>query len=237
MSESEIKNELDMTPKNTRSQSISKDIEMSKMRLNSNNLFAFQEGFDTFVLDDDHSNDTFYIPHNDSNFFSQYNDKSLFKLNDTTTEKQTEDDNRSYFTVDLELEKQVNLLTDCDDDLNDAKLSLLNNDISLLNSSQSQSCTIHNKTTPISKNNTQRGMFSQQSFSSLFEKLPTENTINANYGGNINPLNLKMNHTNNFNNGINTTTTTPYKGRNINHTINAMNKTMSKTTTKLYGKL
>lgn len=46
MSESEIKNELDMTPKNTRSQSISKDIEMSKMRLNSNNLFAFQEGFD-----------------------------------------------------------------------------------------------------------------------------------------------------------------------------------------------
>ena len=75
-------------------------------------------------------------------------------MNDTTTEKQTEDDNRSYFTVDLEFEKQVNILTGCDDeddDLNDAKLNL-NNEISLL-SSQSNTITstqqIHNMTTPL----------------------------------------------------------------------------------------
>ena len=36
------------------------------------------------------------------------------QLNDT--EKQIEDDNKSVFTVDLDLERQVNLLTDDDDE-------------------------------------------------------------------------------------------------------------------------
>ena len=42
------------------------------------------------------------------------------QLNDI--EKQTEDDNKSNFTIELDLEKQVDsLLYDEDDDLNDAK--------------------------------------------------------------------------------------------------------------------
>ena len=142
-------------------------------------------------------------------------------MNDTTTEKQTEDDNRSYFTVDLEFEKQVNILTGCDDeddDLNDAKLNL-NNEISLL-SSQSNTITstqqIHNMTTPLNfkrpinetddklstinnpsyYNTRNNRMFSQQSFSSLFEKLPHENSTN----------NTKSNH--NIPKGRNTITNT-----------------------------
>ena len=242
------------------------------MRINSNNLFAFQvlyyynltlqdeRFFDPLPSEDDHSNDTFYIPPNsnlyDSNFFSTYNDKSqFFKLNDTTTEKQTEEDNRSYFTVDLEFEKQVNILTDCDDeddDLNDAKLNL-NNEISLLSSQSNTNPStqqIHNMTTPLNfkrqineiddklstinpsyYHNGNNRMFSQQSFSSLFEKLPHENSnikSNANMIKGRNTINntnkLSMDFQSNsvdlnFTNLTNTTNKYP---NNIANTVNAI---------------
>ena len=123
-----------------------------------------------------------------------------------------EDDNKSYFTFDLELEKQVDLLTDCDDDnndLNDAKLNL-NNDISMLSSNnKSLYSNPNNLTTPLKHNinnniintdveekfssiytntNTAR-KFSRESLSSLFEKFPDNNN---NY--NINFLNGKENN-------------------------------------------
>ena len=80
------------------------------------------------------------------------------QLNDI--EKQTEDDNKSNFTIELDLEKQVDsLLYDEDDDLNDAKYlendksnwsstsNLLNSN--LLNSNQN----LHNMTTPMPLSN------------------------------------------------------------------------------------
>ncbi len=128
-----------------------------------------------------------------------------------------EDDNKSYFTFDLELEKQVDLLTDCDDDnndLNDAKLNL-NNDISMLSSNnKSLYSNPNNLTTPLKHNinnniintdveekfssiytntNTAR-KFSRESLSSLFEKFPDNNN---NY--NINFLNGKENNNINHN--------------------------------------
>ena len=189
------------------------------MKLNSNNLFAFQvknifikfyqeDGY-FFDGDDEHSNinnDTFYIPRNsnlgDSNFFSNINEKSVFRLNDTTIDKQIEDDNKSYFTFDLELEKQVDLLTDCDDienDLNDAKLNL-NNDNSVVDSNNNNLYSNpSNLTTPLKNNNNNNIInneiedkfssiytntntarkFSRESLSSLFEKFPDNNNINT----------------------------------------------------------
>ena len=117
-----------------------------------------------------------------------------------------EDDNKSYFTFDLELEKQVDLLTDCDDDdndLNDAKLNL-NNDISMLSSNNN---TLYsnpsNLTTPLKHNNNNNNIinaeveeklsliyntkrarkFSRESLNSLFEKLPDNNNnlLNTNF--------------------------------------------------------
>ena len=107
-------------------------------------------------------NDTFFLSRNsnfsnlgDSNFFSTYGEKSMVikQLNDM--EKQTEDDNKSNFTIELDLEKQVDsLIYDEDDDLNDAKY--LENDKSnwsstsnLLNSNFYNNNNQHNMTTPM----------------------------------------------------------------------------------------
>lgn len=107
------------------------------------------------------------------------------------TEKQIEDDDHSYITLDLEIEKQINILTDCDDDLNDAKLCL-NNDLSISGEPSNIISTQHNLTTPINKmisdmndkyshinnnygRNTNVNILSQQSFASLFDKCQTEN--------------------------------------------------------------
>ena len=107
-------------------------------------------------------NDTFFLSRNsnfsnlgDSNFFSNYGEKSMVikQLNDI--EKQTEDDNKSNFTIELDLEKQVDsLIYDEDDDLNDAKY--LENDKSnwsstsnLLNSNFYNNNNQHNMTTPM----------------------------------------------------------------------------------------
>ena len=130
-----------------------------------------------------------------------------------------EDDNKSYFTFDLELEKQVDLLTDCDDDdndLNDAKLNL-NNEISMLSSNNN---TLYsnpsNLTTPLKHNNnnniinadieeklsliynTKRARkFSRESLNSLFEKFPDNNNnlLNTNFINGKENNNLNHNKT------------------------------------------
>ena len=134
--------------------------------LNSNNLFAFPDEhlFLEGIPNEEifNPNDTFYLSRNsnfsnlgDSNFFSTFGDKSLFfkQLNDT--EKQIEDDNKSVFTVDLDLERQVNLLTDDDDEddiLNEAKINF-GNEWSSNNSYFLNSNNQHNMTTPVPQTN------------------------------------------------------------------------------------
>ncbi len=91
----------------------------------------------------------------DSNFFSTYGEKSMIikQLNDI--DKPIEDDLKSNFTIELDLEKQVDsLLYDEDDDLNDAKY--LENDKSnwssasnFLNSNFNNNQNQHNMTTPM----------------------------------------------------------------------------------------
>lgn len=75
-------------------------------------------------------------------------------------EKQTEDDNKSNFTIDLDLEKQVDLLLYEDDDLNDLNDAILENDKSnwsstsnFLNSNFNNNQNEHNMTTPIPLSN------------------------------------------------------------------------------------
>ena len=131
-----------------------------------------------------------------------------------------EDDNKSYFTFDLELEKQVDLLTDCDDDdndLNDAKLNL-NNDISMLSSNNN---TLYsnpsNLTTPLKHNNNNNNIinadleeklsliyntkrarkFSRESLNSLFEKFSDNNNnlLNTNFINGKENNNLNHNKT------------------------------------------
>lgn len=106
-------------------------------------------------------NDTFILSRNsnfsnlgDSNFFSTYGDKSMVIKQFTEMDKQIEDDNKSNFTIELDLEKQVDSLLDEDDDLNDAKY--LENDKSywsstsnILSSIQYNNNNQHNMTTPI----------------------------------------------------------------------------------------
>ena len=87
----------------------------------------------------------------DSNIFSFVGDKSFKQFN----ENEKDDDNKSNFTFDSELEKQVGLLTEekeDDDLLNEAKLNSDNDDsnwssLSVLKLSNNQ----HNMTTPINK--------------------------------------------------------------------------------------
>ena len=75
-------------------------------------------------------------------------------------EKQTEDDNKSNFTIDLDLEKQVDLLLYEDNDLNDLNDAILENDKSnwsstsnFLNSNFNNNQNEHNMTTPIPLSN------------------------------------------------------------------------------------
>ena len=72
---------------------------------------------------------------NSSNFFSTVCDRSQvwFNLNNTTTEKNPENDlESSIASIADEMEKNFNFLNEVEDDLNDAKLSLYENvDISI----------------------------------------------------------------------------------------------------------
>jgi hypothetical protein len=87
-------------------------------------------------------NDTYFIPQsnnlNNSNFFSTVCDRSQvwLNLNNTTTEKNHEHEHdleSSLGSIADEMEKNFRFLNDVDDDLNDAKLSLNDNeDISIM---------------------------------------------------------------------------------------------------------
>ena len=159
--------------------------EQNKYQLNSNNLFAFPViqyfKLNKFFLFQEESlffegipkeenfnqNDTFFLSRNsnfsnlgDSNFFSTYGEKSIVLKQLNEIEKQTEDDNKSNFTIDLDLEKQVDLLLYEDDDLNDLNDAILENDKSnwsstsnFLNSNFNNNQNEHNMTTPIPLSN------------------------------------------------------------------------------------
>ena len=108
--------------------------------------------------------DTFFLSRNsnfsnlgDSNFFSTYGDKSMMlkQLNDM--DKQIEDDNKSNFTIDLDLERQIDSLIYEEDDLKDlndgrfyendkSNCSISSN---LLNSNFYNNQNQHNMTTPM----------------------------------------------------------------------------------------
>ena len=111
-------------------------------------------------------NDTFFLSRNSnfsnleiSNLFSTIGEKSMVIRQLNEMDKQIEEDNKSNFTLDLDLEKQVDsLIYDEDDDLNDAKY--LENDKSnwsstsnLLNSNFINNQNQHNMTTPIPLSN------------------------------------------------------------------------------------
>ena len=70
--------------------------------------------------------DTFFLSRNsnfsnlgDSNFFSTYGDKSMMMKQLNEMDKQIEDDNKSNFTLELDLERQVDSLIYEEDDLKD----------------------------------------------------------------------------------------------------------------------
>ena len=61
--------------------------------------------------------DTFFLSRNsnfsnlgDSNFFSTYGEKSMMMKQFNEMDKQMEDDNKSNFTLELDLEKQIDSL-------------------------------------------------------------------------------------------------------------------------------
>ena len=108
--------------------------------------------------------DTFFLSRNsnfsnlgDSNFFSTYGDKSMMLKQLNEMDKQIEDDNKSNFTIELDLERQVeSLIYEEDDlkDLNDGRF--YENDKSncsfssnLLNSNLYNNQNQHNMTTPM----------------------------------------------------------------------------------------
>ena len=129
----------------------------------------------------------------DSNFFSFCGDKSsvLKQLNEN--EKQSDEDNKSNFSFDSELEKQVVLLTEEeeDDDLNEAKLNLDNDDsnwssLSVLKLSNNQ----HNMTTPVNKfaynnesqdkssiNTTENNTLKNNPSSSIFNRMRSDKAL------------------------------------------------------------
>ena len=108
--------------------------------------------------------DTFFLSRNsnfsnlgDSNFFSTYGDKSMMMKQLNEMDKQIEDDNKSNFTIELDLERQVDSLIYEEDDLKDlndgryyendkSNCSFTSN---LLNSNLYNNQNQHNMTTPM----------------------------------------------------------------------------------------
>ena len=108
--------------------------------------------------------DTFFLSRNsnfsnlgDSNFFSTYGDKSMMLKQLNEMDKQIEDDNKSNFTIDLDLERQIDSLIYEEDDLKDlndgrfyendkSNCSISSN---LLNSNFYNNQNQHNMTTPM----------------------------------------------------------------------------------------
>jgi len=108
--------------------------------------------------------DTFFLSRNsnfsnlgDSNFFSTYGDKSMMMKQLNEMDKQIEDDNKSNFTIELDLERQVDSLIYEEDDLKDLNDGrFYENDKSncsfssnLLNSNFYNNQNQHNMTTPM----------------------------------------------------------------------------------------
>ena len=108
--------------------------------------------------------DTFFLSRNsnfsnlgDSNFFSTYGEKSMMMKQFNEMDKQMEDDNKSNFTLELDLEKQIDSLIYEEDDLKDLNDGrYYENDNSncsfssnLLNSNQYNNQNQHNMTTPM----------------------------------------------------------------------------------------
>jgi len=169
-SENEIINKKPTTQSHTVSKSLTNfDYSQNPFQLNSNNLFAFPED-PTFLEglpneENFNQNDTFFLSRNSnfsnlemSNIFSTIGEKSLVIKQLNEMDKQIEDDNKSNFTIDLDLEKQVeSLMCDEDDDLNDAKY--LENDksnwssTSNINSYFINNQNQHNMTTPMPLSN------------------------------------------------------------------------------------
>ena len=133
--------------------------------------------------------DTFFLSRNsnfsnlgDSNFFSTYGDKSMMlkQLNDM--DKQIEDDNKSNFTFDLDLERQVDSLIYEEDDLKDLNDGrFYENDKSncsfssnLLNSNLYNNQNMHNMTSPIPLLN---HMITQRNTLESDDKLNNNNNI------------------------------------------------------------
>ena len=133
--------------------------------------------------------DTFFLSRNsnfsnlgDSNFFSTYGDKSMMlkQLNDM--DKQIEDDNKSNFTIELDLERQVDSLIYEEDDLKDLNDGrYYENDKSncsfssnLLNSNLYNNQNQHNMTTPMPLLN---HIFTQRQTLESDDKLNNNNNI------------------------------------------------------------
>ena len=108
--------------------------------------------------------DTFFLSRNsnfsnlgDSNFFSTYGDKSMMLKQLNEMDKQIEDDNKSNFTIELDLERQIDSLIYEEDDLKDLNDGrYYENDKSncsfssnLLNSNLYNNQNQHNMTTPM----------------------------------------------------------------------------------------
>ena len=108
--------------------------------------------------------DTFFLSRNsnfsnlgDSNFFSTYGDKSMMMKQLNEMDKQIEDDNKSNFTIELDLERQIDSLIYEEDDLKDLNDGrYYENDKSncsfssnLLNSNLYNNQNQHNMTTPM----------------------------------------------------------------------------------------
>ena len=133
--------------------------------------------------------DTFFLSRNsnysnlgDSNFFSTYGDKSMMLKQLNEMDKQIEDDNKSNFTIELDLERQVDSLIYEEDDLKDLNDGrFFENDKSncsfssnLLNSNQYNNNNQHNMTTPMPLLN---HIFTQRQTIESEDKLNNNNNI------------------------------------------------------------
>ena len=133
--------------------------------------------------------DTFFLSRNsnfsnlgDSNFFSTYGDKSMMMKQLNEMDKQIEDDNKSNFTIELDLERQVDSLIYEEDDLKDLNDGrYYENDKSncsfssnLLNSNLNTNQNQHNMTTPMPLLN---HIFTQRQTIESEDKLINNNNI------------------------------------------------------------
>ena len=113
-------------------------------------------------------------------------------------EKPIEDDNKSVFTVDLDLERQVNLLTDDDEDdiLNEAKINCGNESSNWSSNSYlfNSNNNLQNKTTPVPETNNifNPTIESEDKYSNNINQTNLANTNCTSLANNLNFLNNNM---------------------------------------------